>query len=292
MRARFARGGSGLLAALLTLGSASISLGGELESAQLVQPQGQPEGEVIPEGEPVASPEPADEAAYDPLFDEPQEATGDLEIFDPLEGGNRAIFVFNRQVDRAFWGPLTKGYRLVVPGPVRRGLRRAFINLNAPVYVVNHLLRLRPLDALETLGAFTMNASFGLLGFLNAAERGLNIQLKPADLGATLALYGVDSGPYLMIPLLGPTTVRDGLGFVAERAFHPLTYVLPISTLLMWGGGWGMTYREETWDGLQALDDSSIDPYSVLRSAYTQARARDIDAARRERDGDIEIEPL
>jgi phospholipid-binding lipoprotein MlaA len=287
MRARLARGGISLLAALLVFGWASASLGGELKPA----PEAQDRPEAIPEGSfPGPSGSDSDpDANYDPLFD-PQEATGDLEIFDPLEGGNRAIFVFNRQVDRAFWGPITKGYRLAVPGPVRRAIRRAFINLNAPVYVVNHLLRLEPLDALETLGAFTMNFSFGMLGFLNAAERGLNIQLKPADLGATLALYGVDSGPYLVIPLLGPTTVRDGLGFVAERAFHPLTYVLPVSTLLMWGGGWGMTYREETWDGLQALDDSSVDPYAVLRSAYTQARARDIEAARRERD-DV-MEPL
>ena len=284
MRPRCARSGTGLLTALLILGSSSTSLGGELAPAV----EGQ--AEVVPEGNAPVPADPAANPEYDPLFDEPQEATGDLEIFDPLEEGNRAVFVFNRQVDRAFWGPITKGYRLVVPGPVRRALRRAFINLNAPVYVVNHLLRLEPLDALETLGAFAMNASFGMLGFLNAAERGLNIELKPADLGATLALYGVDSGPYLVIPLLGPTTVRDGLGFVAERAFHPLTYLLPVSTLLMWGGGWGMTYREETWDGLQALDDSSIDPYSVLRSAYTQARARDIEAARRERD-DV-MEPL
>jgi phospholipid-binding lipoprotein MlaA len=284
MRPRRARSSTVLLAALLVVGSTPVALGGEPEQT----PPAEPKSGEVPEGSSVRLPGSVD--AYDPLFDEPQEATGDLEIFDPLEPGNRAVFQFNRQIDRAFWSPVTRGYRLVVPGPVRRALRRAFINLNAPVYVVNHLLRLRPLDALETLGAFAMNASFGMLGFLNAAERGLNIELKPADLGATLALYGVDSGPYLVVPLLGPTTVRDGLGFVAERAFHPLTYVLPISTLLMWGGGWGMTYREETWDGLQALDDSSLDPYSVLRSAYIQARARDLEEARLERAD--ELEPL
>ena len=90
----------------------------------------------------------------------------------------------------------------------------------------------------------------------------------------------------MVLPLLGPTTARDGIGWVIDRAFHPLTYVLGIPVQLMWGGGHGVAYREEVADGLAALQESAIDSYAVMRSAYVQAREQSIADARAARGSD------
>jgi len=219
----------------------------------------------------------SEELDYDPLLDEEFDAAP--EVYDPFETGNRRIYRFNQSVDRWVWRPVTTGYRFVVPEPARRSVRRVFDNLNMPVYVVNHVLQLHFGAAIETLGAFTMNMTFGMGGIFDTGK-GVGLQLRPADFGQTLALVGVGSGPYLMFPVLGPTTLRDGLGSVIDRAFHPLTYFLPISTQLMWGGGFGVAQREAAADELRALEESSLDPYAVLRSAYAQARAQSIEELR------------
>lgn len=213
----------------------------------------------------------------DALFDD-DELLGP-EVYDPFESGNRAVFRFNQAVGQWVWDPVTRGYRFAVPGAARRAVRRAFVNLNAPIYVVNHVLRLDLLDAAETLGAFTMNTVFGFAGLLDTSS-GVGLSLKPADFGQTLALAGVGSGPYLVFPVVGPTNVRDGFGFIVDRAFHPLTYVLAVPTQLLGYGGAGISRRDEAHEALKALE-SSLDPYAVVRSAYAQARQKEIEDVRR-----------
>jgi len=225
----------------------------------------------------------ADDLEYDPFFDEEIEA---VEVFDPLESSNRAIYRFNRGVSTWVFDPLTSGYRFVVPGVARRAVLRAFHNLNAPIFVVNHLLQLRPIAALETLGAFAMNLSFGVGGLFETAS-GARLELLPADFGQTLAGIGVTTGPYIIMPLLGPTTLRDGLGFVVDRAFHPLTYLLAAPVQLIGYGGIGVARRDEVHDALSALEDSSLDSYAVIRSAYAQAREGEIEEM-----GEGEIEEM
>lgn len=220
---------------------------------------------------------PEGEFEPDPLFDDDVE---EAEIYDPFESSNRVIYRFNRGASKVVFDPLTRGYRFVVPGVARRAILRAFHNLNAPIFIVNNLLQLRPLAALETLGAFAMNLTFGLGGLVETAS-GAGLALVPADFGQTLAGVGVGPGPYIIMPLLGPTTLRDGLGFVVDRAFHPLTYVLAVPVQLIGYGGVGVARRDEVRDQMEALERSSIDPYAVLRSAYTQARAKQIEQAGR-----------
>ena len=240
-----------------------------------------PPGEVSPApavasaaGDPAPMPTvpPADALDYDPLFDDEEE------VYDPLEPTNRVIYSFNRGVSTWVFDPITRGYRFVVPGVARRALQRVVHNLNAPIFIVNNLLQLRPVAALETLGAFAMNLSFGLGGLIDTAS-GAGVALIPADFGQTLAGIGVGPGPYIIMPLLGPTTLRDGLGFVVDRAFHPLTYVLAVPVQLVGYGGIGVVRRDEISDQLNALEESAVDPYAVLRSAYTQARAKQIKQA-------------
>lgn len=220
-------------------------------------------------------------ADVDALFDDADDAElYGPEAYDPFESGNRAVFRFNQAVGRWVWNPVTRGYRFAVPGAVRRAVRRAFVNLNTPIYLVNHLLQLRFRDAAETLGAFAMNSVFGFAGLLDTSS-GIGLALKPADFGQTLALVGVGSGPYLVFPVVGPTTARDGVGFVIDRAFHPLTYVLAIPAQLAGYGGAGIARRDEAHEALKALE-STLDPYAVVRSAYTQAREHSIESIREE----------
>jgi len=204
---------------------------------------------------------------------------------DPLESGNRAVFGFNQKLDRFFWDPVTRGYRFVVPAPARRSVGRAFGNLNTPIYLVNNLLQVRFRDAAETLGACLVNTTIGVGGLFDAGQW-VGLAPQPADFGQTMALAGVGNGPYLIIPILGPTTLRDGAGAVVDRFFHPLTYLIGIAPQLMWGGGVGVSRRAEADAKLKALEESSLDYYSVLRSAYAQTRQHSIDEIR---DDDAEV---
>jgi phospholipid-binding lipoprotein MlaA len=252
-----------------------------------------PEGEsAVPATAPaaVAAPPPAAGPPPDPLFEEP-EAADEYEpprpISDPLEPANRAFFGLNRRLDDWFWSPLTRAYRFVTPEPARRGIRRALRNLNTPIFFVNNLLQLRLRDAGETLGAFALNSTLGMLGVLEPSKEA-GWQAHPADFGQTLDLVGVGSGPYLVLPIFGPTTPRDGVGNVVDHFFQPLNYVFPIVPVqILWGGGAGLSLREESSDQLAALEKSSVDFYAVMRSAWAQNRAKEVADARSRRDAQL-----
>ena len=200
--------------------------------------------EAAPEDAAVALPAATPEAdAPDPLFDdsfsEEYHAELGASVPDPIEPLNRKFFAFNDQLDQHVLLPVTKVYQFLIPSPVRASIRRAFRNLQSPVYFVNNLLQLRFLDAAQTLGAFALNTTAGIGGLFNAgAEAGW--ETHPADFGETLGMFGVKSGPYLVIPLLGPSTMRDGFGDIVDRAFDPLTYVLGMGDLIFIGGSSGL----------------------------------------------------
>jgi phospholipid-binding lipoprotein MlaA len=151
-------------------------------------------------------------AASDPLFDD--DATEEAHRFpDPFEPYNRAILTFNGKMDRALIEPLTRAYSYVVPGAVRQSIRSFFQNLNSPSILVNDVLQREWRDAGVTAARTGINTTVGLAGFFDPAER-LGLEHHHSDFGQTLALGGVVSGPYLMMPVLGPTNVRDGLGTI------------------------------------------------------------------------------
>jgi phospholipid-binding lipoprotein MlaA len=216
-----------------------------------------------------ATPRPQGIAAADPLDHEPPR------VWDPFENANRRTFRMNRSIDRWFWSPLTRGYQVVVPGFGRQALRRAILNLESPALFVNNALQLAPLDALITLQRFGVNSTIGLAGLFDPAAR-LGLPGTHTDFGQTLAIYGVDSGPYLIMPVLGPTTVRDGAGYVVDFMFQPTTYILPGFTLFIYAaihqGGAGLTARDAHAVELHALEASSVDFYAALRSAWYQNR--------------------
>jgi phospholipid-binding lipoprotein MlaA len=212
------------------------------------------------------------DAEYEALFDAEFDFGEEISANDPFEGPNRVFLKFNRRLDRLFFRPLTRGYRFVVPEVARRGLRRMFINLNSPSILVNDLLQLRFKDAGETLGRFILNTSLGVGGIFDVGIEAGWVH-HDADFGQTLARMGVSSGPYLVLPVLGPNTVRDGLGDLVDVMFQPLTYLIGPTPNIWIGTGSGFTKLDAKGPAMRALEESSVDYYAALRSAYLQSRA-------------------
>ena len=237
---------------------------------------------------PVASPAAPPEAGAslggvpDPLFDDDYDALDELEVPDPAEESNRGIFRFNQQVDRFVFDPITRGYRLVVPGPVRTGVRNFFYNLDSPVIFANDLLQLEWEDAGVTLARLVVNSTLGLGGLFDVAGY-MGLERHDSDFGQTLALAGAPSGPFVVVPLFGPTTVRDGFGTAVDLGMSPTVHLFGPVILLYYGGGSGLALREEHFDNLKALEKSSLDYYSALRSAWWQQRQSELWDRRQDR---------
>lgn len=230
--------------------------------------------------------------APDPLFDDDAETAEDPGFPDPFERVNRMTFAFNRQVDRFFIDPVTRAYRFVVPAPARRAVRRALVNLDAPVTFVNDVLQLEPRDAGVTAVRFVMNTTVGVLGLFDVAHDLAGLEGHESDFGQTLALAGMPSGPYLIVPLLGPNTLRDVTGYAVDVMFRPTTYLLTPGGAFFFSGFlepgteivfttlWqnsteiaeGFATREASGPALKALEASSLDYYAALRNAYYQNR--------------------
>ncbi|MDQ2878041.1 MAG: VacJ family lipoprotein [Pseudomonadota bacterium] len=203
---------------------------------------------------------------------------------DPLEGFNRTMFAGFQRVDKAVLQPAALGYRHVVPQPVRGGLRHFFSNLGEPLVLLNFLLQFRAGKAVETLGRFVINSTLGIGGLIDVAKtRGFRLPHRANSLGDTLGFYGVKPGPYLFLPIVGPTTVRDLLGGQGEGLILPLAVGKPFDRLYYQAPKaviTGLDQRAESDGDLQALYAGAVDPYASLRSSYLQDRQGEIDHLR------------
>lgn len=221
----------------------------------------------------AAQASPADDPLFGDIDSEIAEApTG---FPDPLEDVNRETLGFNRLLDRWLLDPVTRVYRDVLPPPIKASIRSAFRNLSSVPGLVNHVLQGEVTDACVTVGRFTVNSTVGLFGLLDPATQ-LGLDERHADFGQTLAKLGVGSGPYLIVPALGPTTVRDGVGGIVDIFLHPTTFFFGPFQRLFYSGGSGLSLREANYEALKALDESSVDYYAALRNGYYQARMAEI----------------
>ncbi len=195
---------------------------------------------------------------------------------DPWQSFNRKAYAFNHTVDRVAIRPAAKAYRKVTTPPVREHINDFFTNIRLPVAIANDLLQAKPRRALESSGRFLINLTIGFLGFFDPASQ-LGLPPDDNDFGVTLARWGVPEGPYVVVPLLGPNTVRDVWRFpVDSRFFDPLSLFgrehsyaygqqyLPALIYLV-------TLRSRAIDAESFLE-SAYDPYVFLRDAYRQRR--------------------
>lgn len=206
----------------------------------------------------------------------------DSEIADPLEPINRATLYFNRQLDRFILDPLTIGYRYVVPEPGRRSVNRFFTNVNSTQSLINDMFQLEWGDAGRTLARLLINSTAGIGGLLDPATA-WGLPGHVSDFGQTLTLAGVSTGPYLVLPLFGPSDARDAVGLGVDSLFHPTFFFLPGVDALFFNTSSGFSQRESHYEELKALEESSIDYYSALRSGFIQNRDAQIWARRENR---------
>ena len=197
---------------------------------------------------------------------------------DPLEPFNRLLFGVNEAIDLVVLRPVSFVYRTIVPTPLRRGIANVVANAYAPVTFANDLLQGDPEAAKVTLVRFMVNSTAGFAGMVDAAAAaGLN--RRDEDFGQTMGVWGAGPGPYLVVPVVGPTTVRDGVGRIVDIALNPLTWILwyqPTEVQLSPYMASVVTTHESIMDDLQALRERSPDFYASLRDIYLQKRASDI----------------
>ena len=220
---------------------------------------------------------PGQETVADPV-PLPDEATPG----DPLEGTNRDLFKVQNSLDRRFFRPVAKAYQRGVPKPVRSGLRNIIRNLTEPIVFLNDLLQLRPGRALRTLGRFAINSTVGLGGAIDVGKK-LDLPYRSNSFGTTLGRWGVGPGPYLYLPLIGPTTLRDLLGGPIDGLVLPVGVGFPFDRLdyqLSSTGVATIDKRAEAEADLEALMAGAADPYATLRSVYLQSREAAIADAR------------
>jgi phospholipid-binding lipoprotein MlaA len=193
---------------------------------------------------------------------------------DPYERMNRQTFAFNQTFDGWVVAPLADAYDAIFPSFVRTGVRNFFANLSTPALLVNNLLQGNVGEAGTTLARFAIN-TVSSAGLVDTASY-VGLEGHNADFGETLALSGVSSGPYIVVPLLGPTTARDGIGTIVDVALNPTLYIFPPITPLTMAsiqtGAYGFTERAAHGGDLRELQATSVDYYAALRSAYSQQR--------------------
>jgi phospholipid-binding lipoprotein MlaA len=195
-----------------------------------------------------------------------------VEVYDPLEKFNRGMFWFNDKAYFYVMKPVAKGWRWLVPEPLRLGIRNFFSNLRAPVRIVNAALQGKFRDAGNELTRFGVNTTLGIGGLFDPAKEHFGIDRKLEDTGQTLAHYGVGSGPYLVLPFLGPSNFRDGAGLLGDY------YISLVPVLFEHRGYWialstdvinFLSIDKDTYEGIKR---DSLDPYLFVRDAYGQYR--------------------
>lgn len=197
------------------------------------------------------------------------------QIADPFESYNRSAFALNSAVNQAVVLPVLKGYELIVPPPVRQSIANGTANLNEPTIFVNNLLQGRFAASMTTLGRFTVNSTVGIGGLFDVATLG-GLPKQTGDFGQTMFVWGLNDSPFVVLPLLGPSTVRDAIGYGVDGAAHPGGYaVYRVGGTVASSAIAGFEALRRARD-LQTVDDTAVDPYVRLRSFYYQTRRREL----------------
>ena len=200
-------------------------------------------------------------------------------INDPIEPTNRFIFDFNQGIDATVIKPVTSLYRGIFPSLIRDGIHNFLDNLKTPVVLTNDILQGESERAGTTIMRFLINSSVGVLGLRDQATS-WGFEDHDEDFGQTMAVWGIGEGPYLMLPLLGPSNPRDAVGKIIDSLVDPVNWWadnddrewVPITRTAISG----IDKRDRLWDILNDLEKSSIDYYAAIRSLYRQQRNEEI----------------
>jgi phospholipid-binding lipoprotein MlaA len=217
---------------------------------------------------------------------EDKEAVAEFaETNDPIEPTNRALYAFNNALDTVILRPAAKAYRFVVPGAVRGGIHNMLSNLGTPVQLSNDMLDGKPRRAGDTTMRFLINTTVGVLGFFDVAKD-WGYPDHDADFGMTLALWGLPEGPFLFLPVFGPSDPRDAVGLGVNSAMDPFTWVGQGAAVraLKWSrfGMNGLDQRERHLDDIDSIKRTALDPYATFRSLYRQHREAQIEDLRKD----------
>ncbi len=199
---------------------------------------------------------------------------------DPLEGLNRGVYKFNDVTDKVILKPIATGYKAITPSPIRKGVNNFFNNLGSVTTVINDLLQFKFAHAFTDAGRFVINSTFGIAGLIDVASMD-KIQQHKEDFGQTLGYWGAGDGAYLVLPILGPSSLRDTTGLVFDTLVtDPITYVRNndnngsrIATSNWLRAAQVLDKRTELLEGKDLVDEASLDSYAFTRDAYLQRRA-------------------
>ncbi|MBF0354682.1 MAG: VacJ family lipoprotein [Alphaproteobacteria bacterium] len=197
---------------------------------------------------------------------------------DPAEPTNRNLHAFNQGIDDNVLKPMAEGYRDYVPANFRTNIRNVLTNLSEPLVAANDLLQGEFLRAANAIGRFCVNSTFGFLGMGDVAGGG-GLEHHDEDFGQTLAVWGVGEGPYIVLPLLGPSNPRDAVGTAVDFVGNPTNWFipgLPLAASVGKGTVTAVDKREKYLEPLNEVQRTSLDYYASLRSLYRQKRADDI----------------
>ncbi|QHE94292.1 MlaA family lipoprotein [Pandoraea fibrosis] len=190
---------------------------------------------------------------------------------DPIEGFNRSMYSFNDTLDKAVMVPVAKGYRFAVPEPARDMVTNFFSNVGDVYNFANNLLQLEITAAAQDLMRLTMNTFFGVGGLFDFATPA-GLPKHSQDFGVTLGKWGLPDGPYLVLPLLGPSTVRDTVGMAGNMFIDPTSYIKPDWVSYTIYGVRLVNTRANLLDASNLLEAAALDPYSFTRDAYLARR--------------------
>lgn len=239
---------------------------------------------------PSSPPETQSDEPLDP-FARVEEGAG--EEYDPWEPVNTNIFEFNRQVDRFVLKPVAKGYNFVMPNLVQVGVSNIFTNLRFAPRFLNNVFQGKLKGAGIEVGRFLINSTVGLAGFFDPAKH-IDLVTSEEDMGQTLGFYGVKPGPYIVLPLLPPFTVRDFVGFIGDVFLNPINWlVVPLievdgvpsvidhknrmtTSIIQTGSRVGeiVNERSRNLEKFQGVEEATLDLYTAVRNAYLQKRAQ------------------
>lgn len=190
---------------------------------------------------------------------------------DPLEPINRGVYQFNDVLDKALTKPIAQGYRAVLPSPVRTGVSNFFSNIDDALVTANNLLQFKFHTAASDFARLLTNSTLGIGGIFDVAT-GFGLEKHNEDFGQTLGYWGIGDGPFLMVPLLGPSNVRDSIGSAVQLYVDPIRFIDNVKVRNSLAGLRFVNARANLLDAEKVLDEAALDPYTFLRDAYIQQR--------------------